>query len=166
VARDLIQKLLVKDPTKRLGHDDKTLASIRKHPFFKELNWAALVQHKVEPAIKPFSGQVNARDVHDIDRFDQADTRRVVLTEADQMKFYANFDHTMSHHWQEEILASVYDMVTVAADRAQAKVARRAASYKRSNRSMSKFARNCRAMSCFPGLASFCFFSLWGRGRR
>eukprot|EP00045_Choanoeca_perplexa_P015215 m.186248 g.186248 ORF g.186248 m.186248 type:complete len:109 (+) comp16919_c0_seq13:676-1002(+) len=79
-AQDLIQQLLVKEPTNRLGHNDISLSSLRKHPFFETLNWAAIVQHRVEPLIKPYQGQVNAHNVHDIDRFSDSDTRRVTIT--------------------------------------------------------------------------------------
>lgn len=64
----------------------------------------ALVDHKLEPAIKPFHGQVNARDVYDIERFDETATRGVVVTLEDNAKYYGHFDHIMSHQWQQEIL--------------------------------------------------------------
>ncbi len=34
-AKDLISKILVKDPTKRLGFDSKDYSEIKNHPFFK-----------------------------------------------------------------------------------------------------------------------------------
>jgi beta-adrenergic-receptor kinase len=59
----------------------------------------------LEPAIKPFHGQVNARDVYDIERFDETATRGVVVTPEDNAKYYGHFDHIMSHQWQQEILS-------------------------------------------------------------
>lgn len=67
------------------------------------------MDHRLEPAIKPFHGQVNARDVYDIDRFDEQDTRGVVVTAEDNAKYYSSFDHVMSHQWQEEVLSELVD---------------------------------------------------------
>lgn len=40
-ARDLIKRLLVKDPRRRLG-SSRGAADIKKHPFFKNMNWALI----------------------------------------------------------------------------------------------------------------------------
>ena len=48
--------------------------------------------------------QVNAKDVFEIERFDPEDIKKVVVTQADNDKYYKNFYHVMSHQWQEEIL--------------------------------------------------------------
>jgi serine/threonine protein kinase len=37
VAQDLIKKLLLKDPSKRLGADD--LNKLKAHPFFDDVNF-------------------------------------------------------------------------------------------------------------------------------
>eukprot|EP00730_Choanoeca_flexa_P001469 TRINITY_DN10648_c0_g1_i3.p1 TRINITY_DN10648_c0_g1~~TRINITY_DN10648_c0_g1_i3.p1 ORF type:complete len:732 (+),score=226.70 TRINITY_DN10648_c0_g1_i3:156-2351(+) len=129
-AQELIAALLVKEPEARLGHNDSSLAAIRKHAFFQEINWAAVVQHRVEPLIHPFQGQVNAHNVNDIDRFNEADTRRITITEEDQRKYYSSFDHTMSHHWQREVLESMYDLITTTADKSEAKLHKKAAALK------------------------------------
>ena len=47
---------------------------------------------------------MNANDVYEIDRFDTWDMRGVPVTKEDNVKYYAHFDHIMSHYWQEEIL--------------------------------------------------------------
>ena len=39
-----------------------------------------MVQHRLEPLIRPYQGQVNAHNVNDIDRFSESDTRRVTIT--------------------------------------------------------------------------------------
>ena len=38
-ARDFIGRLLERDPTKRLGHGTHGSENIKKHPFFKDLDW-------------------------------------------------------------------------------------------------------------------------------
>jgi serine/threonine protein kinase len=50
-ARDLIRDLLVKAPERRLGFSGGA-ADIRRHPFFKGLNWA-LVRTRPPPEIPP-----------------------------------------------------------------------------------------------------------------
>ena len=51
-AVSLVTKLLVKDPKKRLGAG-RSIDTIRKHPFFKGLDWVALQEKRVEPPEKP-----------------------------------------------------------------------------------------------------------------
>uniref|UniRef100_A0A4W6F0A9 Ribosomal protein S6 kinase n=1 Tax=Lates calcarifer TaxID=8187 RepID=A0A4W6F0A9_LATCA len=52
-AQDLLRKLLVKDPHKRLGSGPRGAEDIKAHPFFKGLNWADLAQKKVSSPFKP-----------------------------------------------------------------------------------------------------------------
>jgi serine/threonine protein kinase len=53
-AKDLLTRLLRKDPTKRLGyHMAKDLQTIKKHRFFRKIDWAALERREVDPPIIP-----------------------------------------------------------------------------------------------------------------
>ncbi|KAJ5132711.1 Serine/threonine-protein kinase psk1 [Penicillium atrosanguineum] len=53
-AKDLLIRLLRKDPTKRLGyHMAKDLQTIKKHRFFRKIDWAALERRELDPPIKP-----------------------------------------------------------------------------------------------------------------
>uniref|UniRef100_A0AAQ5X5W9 Ribosomal protein S6 kinase n=1 Tax=Amphiprion ocellaris TaxID=80972 RepID=A0AAQ5X5W9_AMPOC len=52
-AQDLLKKLLVKDPHKRLGSGPRGAEDIKAHHFFKGLNWADLAQKKVSSPFKP-----------------------------------------------------------------------------------------------------------------
>ncbi|KAA8587207.1 hypothetical protein FQN60_001043 [Etheostoma spectabile] len=52
-AQDLLKKLLVKDPHKRLGSGPRGSEDIKAHTFFKGLNWADLAQKKVPSPFKP-----------------------------------------------------------------------------------------------------------------
>ncbi|OWF40715.1 ribosomal protein S6 kinase alpha-5-like [Mizuhopecten yessoensis] len=63
-VRDFIQKLLTKDPNKRLGSDGTT--GIKKHKFFKGVNWDRLAQKEV-PA--PFVPKID----HELDTGNFAD---------------------------------------------------------------------------------------------
>lgn len=42
---------MTKNPVRRLGCGNEN--QIRNHPFFKELDWVALEQRKVEPPFRP-----------------------------------------------------------------------------------------------------------------
>lgn len=51
VARDLLTKLLNRDPEKRLGVNGAE--EIKAHPFFEAIDWRKLLQRKYEPVFKP-----------------------------------------------------------------------------------------------------------------
>uniref|UniRef100_A0A8C1I8Y3 protein kinase C n=1 Tax=Cyprinus carpio TaxID=7962 RepID=A0A8C1I8Y3_CYPCA len=48
-AKDLLEKLFERDPTRRLG----VVGNIRGHAFFKTINWPALEKREVSPPFKP-----------------------------------------------------------------------------------------------------------------
>lgn len=48
-ARNFISRLLVKDPTKRLGYGEEDAAAIKKDPFFAGLNWEEVLNKRIEP---------------------------------------------------------------------------------------------------------------------
>ncbi|CAL5872006.1 uncharacterized protein PFLUO_LOCUS6263 [Penicillium psychrofluorescens] len=51
VAKDLLTKLLNRDPTNRLGANGAP--EIKAHPFFHAIDWRKLLQRKYEPTFKP-----------------------------------------------------------------------------------------------------------------
>ncbi|KAK3937480.1 Serine/threonine-protein kinase gad8 [Diplogelasinospora grovesii] len=50
-AKDLLTKLLNRNPAERLGASGA--AEIKSHPFFHSIDWRKLLQRKYEPAFKP-----------------------------------------------------------------------------------------------------------------
>lgn len=53
-AKDLLIRLLRKDPHKRLGyHMPKDMQTIKKHRFFRKIDWKALEAREIEPPIRP-----------------------------------------------------------------------------------------------------------------
>jgi serine/threonine-protein kinase Psk1 len=53
-AKDLLTRLLRKDPTKRLGATmPRDLAAIKKHRFFRKINWEKLAARELDPPIQP-----------------------------------------------------------------------------------------------------------------
>ena len=55
-AKDLINKLLVIDPSKRLGSGKDGIQNLKHHPYFKNINWEELRELKVTP---PFIPEIN-----------------------------------------------------------------------------------------------------------
>uniref|UniRef100_A0A8H7NFD3 AGC-kinase C-terminal domain-containing protein n=2 Tax=Clonostachys TaxID=110564 RepID=A0A8H7NFD3_BIOOC len=62
-ARDLLTRLLNRDPAQRLGANGS--AEIKAHPFFHAIDWKKLLQRKYEPTFKP-----NVIDALDTANFD------------------------------------------------------------------------------------------------
>lgn len=53
-AKDLLIRLLRKEPQKRLGyHMPKDLETIKKHRFFRKIDWKALARRELEAPIQP-----------------------------------------------------------------------------------------------------------------
>ncbi|KAG0018888.1 Serine/threonine kinase [Entomortierella chlamydospora] len=72
----ILQKLLTRDPEKRLGSGKTDAEEIKRHPFFKGVNWQDILDKKVPP---PFFPKV--RSPTDTSNFDVEFTREIpVLT--------------------------------------------------------------------------------------
>lgn len=63
-AKDLLTRLLNRDPSKRLGANGA--AEIKGHPFFHAIDWKKLLQRRYEPTFKP--NVVDALDTGNIDK--------------------------------------------------------------------------------------------------
>lgn len=65
-ARDLLSRLLVRDPKMRLGSGDLDASEVKSHPFFSDVDWVGLMEGRVSP---PWSPQVAGS--LDVSQFDQ-----------------------------------------------------------------------------------------------
>ena len=72
-ARNLLEGLLKKDKTQRLGSEQGDHHIIMAHPFFRNIDWELLQQKKLEPPFNP-----NVRDDMDLRHFDPEFTKEVV----------------------------------------------------------------------------------------
>ena len=52
-AKDLINKLLNKDPEKRIGSGKEGAESIKKHPFFSDIDWNKALNKELRPPFIP-----------------------------------------------------------------------------------------------------------------
>ena len=52
-AKDLLKKLLKRHSPSRLGAGPDDDKDVKRHPFFKHINWGDLLNRKVEPPFKP-----------------------------------------------------------------------------------------------------------------
>ena len=65
LAKDLIKKLLVPNPLKRLGSEGDS-ESIKKHPYFKGINWEKFEKREIKPPYIP-----KFKDELDLSYFDK-----------------------------------------------------------------------------------------------
>eukprot|EP00347_Sterkiella_histriomuscorum_P020775 403336510 len=72
-CRDFIEKLLHKDPTKRLGNNG--YQDVIKHPFFNKIDFQALQNKQLDAPYKPFL----TTDVFDVSNFEQELTSRTTF---------------------------------------------------------------------------------------
>ena len=67
-ARDIIQKILTPDPANRFGCLEGGVDDVMKHPFFKDIDFAALARREIKP---PYTPEVE--DDEDISNFEEPD---------------------------------------------------------------------------------------------
>ncbi|XP_057717359.1 serine/threonine-protein kinase N1-like isoform X2 [Corythoichthys intestinalis] len=64
-AIGIMRRLLRRNPEKRLGSGEKDAEDVKKQPFFKDIDWEALLQRKVSP---PFVPSITGKE--DVSNFD------------------------------------------------------------------------------------------------
>ncbi|KAI1293815.1 Ribosomal protein S6 kinase beta-1 [Halotydeus destructor] len=52
-AKDLLRKLLKRQAPQRLGAGPGDAEPIKRHPFFRHINWMEVIEHRGDPPIKP-----------------------------------------------------------------------------------------------------------------
>ncbi|XP_064465827.1 G protein-coupled receptor kinase 2-like [Ornithodoros turicata] len=103
-AKDICQRLLSKNPSTRLGccSARRGAVEVKRHPFFKSINWKRLEAGMLEPPFVPDPHAVYAKDVLDIEQFS---TVKGVNLDASDDSFYSKFNMgSVSIPWQMEMI--------------------------------------------------------------
>ncbi|KAJ7986667.1 hypothetical protein DPEC_G00342260 [Dallia pectoralis] len=96
-AISIMRRLLRRNPERRLGAGEKDAEEVKKHPFFRNVDWDGLLSKKVRPAFIPV-----IKDREDVSNFDEEFTSEAPiltppreprdLTAKDQ-ELFADFDY-------------------------------------------------------------------------
>uniref|UniRef100_A0A3Q1I899 protein kinase C n=1 Tax=Anabas testudineus TaxID=64144 RepID=A0A3Q1I899_ANATE len=96
-AIGIMRRLLRRNPERRLGSGEKDAEDVKKQPFFRGMDWEALLQRKVPPPFVP-----TVADKEDVSNFDQEFTaelptltpprERRTLSRKEQ-EFFKDFDY-------------------------------------------------------------------------
>uniref|UniRef100_A0A8B9NXA6 G protein-coupled receptor kinase n=1 Tax=Apteryx owenii TaxID=8824 RepID=A0A8B9NXA6_APTOW len=101
-ARAVCKMLLAKDPKQRLGCGADGAAEVKRHPFFRTINFRRLEAGIMKPSFVPDPRAVYCKDVLDIEQF--STVKGVNLDQADN-DFYAKFaTGSVSIPWQNEMI--------------------------------------------------------------
>nr|XP_047903282.1 G protein-coupled receptor kinase 5-like isoform X3 [Anser cygnoides] len=101
-ARAICTLLLAKDPQQRLGCGADGAAEVKRHPFFRAINFKRLEAGITKPSFVPDPRAVYCKDVLDIEQF--STVKGVNLDQADN-DFYAKFaTGSVSIPWQNEMI--------------------------------------------------------------
>ncbi|RLN52890.1 hypothetical protein BBJ29_005322 [Phytophthora kernoviae] len=97
-AADLIQQLLIRDPTKRLGAHGAD--EIKRMKFFSSIDWVAMEQQQVSPPFVP-DNEINAASQADIGSFDISTVKGIKISEQEQAA-YSGWDYVCPETFQRE----------------------------------------------------------------
>ncbi|XP_077995171.1 ribosomal protein S6 kinase beta-1-like [Glandiceps talaboti] len=84
-ARELIRRLLKRHPNSRLGGGMDDARPIKRHSFFRNVNWKDTIDRKVEPPIKP---AINGDE--DVSQFDTKFTKQTPVDSPDDTMLSAS----------------------------------------------------------------------------
>ncbi|XP_042090680.1 beta-adrenergic receptor kinase 2 isoform X3 [Ovis aries] len=114
--KSLLEGLLQRDVSKRLGCHGGSAQELKAHDFFRGIDWQHVYLQKYPPPLIPPRGEVNAADAFDIGSFDEEDTKGIKLLDCDQ-ELYKNFPLVISERWQQEVAETVYEAVNADTDK-------------------------------------------------
>lgn len=109
-ATDLLQRLFVPDPEKRLGFH--SVDEIKQHPYFENVNWAQMERMEVPVPFVPSKGMVYANSIAEVGEVDTSKFRKIKLTEEDE-KVYTDFYHCSNSAKQAELVECMMKIDTL-----------------------------------------------------
>ncbi|XP_018329229.1 protein kinase DC2 [Agrilus planipennis] len=89
VAKDLIKKLLVQDRTKRLGNMKSGADDIKRHRWFKGIDWHEVEDRKLTPPIVPKVSHPG--DSSNFDDYPEVDWKSTKSIDESDLKLFADF---------------------------------------------------------------------------
>lgn len=89
IAKDLIKKLLVQDRTKRLGNMKCGAEDLKRHRWFKGVDWQDVLLRKLKPPIVP--KVANDGDTSNFDEYPEVDFRTARALEDSELKLFEDF---------------------------------------------------------------------------
>ncbi|CAB3988927.1 G -coupled receptor kinase 5-like [Paramuricea clavata] len=101
-ARHICTQLLSKDPKTRLGCRDGGWEELRRHQFFRNINWAQLEAGLIKPPFVPDPRAVYCKDVLDIEQF--SSVKGVRLDDNDEGFYHKFSTGSVAIPWQTEMI--------------------------------------------------------------
>uniref|UniRef100_A0A182P500 AGC-kinase C-terminal domain-containing protein n=1 Tax=Anopheles epiroticus TaxID=199890 RepID=A0A182P500_9DIPT len=92
IAKDLVKKLLVLDRTKRLGNMKNGAEDVKRHRWFKHLDWNVVIRKQLKPPIVPtyvFSSKED--DTSNFDDYPETDWKSVRSLDKIEMQLFEDF---------------------------------------------------------------------------
>ena len=87
--KDLLKKLLVQDPAKRLGSLRNGAEDVKRHRWLKHTDWDDVYHRRLRPPILP---QVSHDgDVRNYDEYQEIDWKKVPKVSASEKRFFEDF---------------------------------------------------------------------------
>ncbi|XP_044726762.1 cAMP-dependent protein kinase catalytic subunit 3 isoform X2 [Chrysoperla carnea] len=89
VAKDLIKKLLVQDRTKRLGNMKSGAEDVKRHRWFKGIDWQDVILRRLKPPIVPrvlYEG-----DTSNFDDYPESDWKAARSLDETELKLFEDF---------------------------------------------------------------------------
>lgn len=94
-AISIMRRLLRRNPERRLGAGEKDAEDVKKHPFFRLIDWSALMDKKVKP---PFVPTIRGRE--DVSNFDDEFTSEApILTPPREPRILSEEEQEMFRHF-------------------------------------------------------------------
>jgi len=89
IAKDLLKKLLVQDRVKRLGNMKNGADDVKKHRWFKGVDWDGVAKKKAKPPIIPRI--VHEGDTSNFDEYPETDFKSARFLDHDEMILFDDF---------------------------------------------------------------------------
>lgn len=92
IAKDLVKKLLVLDRTKRLGNMKNGAEDVKRHRWFKHLDWNVVIRKQLKPPIVPtYVFNSKEDDTSNFDDYPETDWKSVRSLDKIEMQLFEDF---------------------------------------------------------------------------